>query len=60
VASLAERHFRIVKESRGKVSTTGVQALSGDAIVSELVRMLGAGEDDQAAGEHARSLLRAA
>jgi DNA repair protein RecN (Recombination protein N) len=60
VASLAERHFRIVKEGRGKVSTTAVQALAGDAIVSELVRMLGAGEDDQAAGEHARSLLRAA
>jgi len=60
VASLAERHFRIVKEGRGNVSTTAVQALEGDAIVSELVRMLGAGEDDQAAGEHARSLLRAA
>jgi DNA repair protein RecN (Recombination protein N) len=60
VASLAERHFRIVKEGRGKVSATAVQALTGDAIVSELVRMLGAGEDDHAAGEHARSLLRAA
>ncbi len=60
VASLAERHFRIVKEGRGKVSTTAVEPLAGEEIVSELVRMLGAGGDDQAAGEHARSLLRAA
>ncbi|HWE32461.1 MAG TPA: DNA repair protein RecN [Solirubrobacteraceae bacterium] len=60
VASLAQRHFRIVKQGRGEVSTTAVEPLTGEEIVSELVRMLGAGEDDQAAGEHARSLLRAA
>ena len=39
---------------------TAVERWTGDAVVAELVRMLGAGEDDRAAGEHARSLLRAA
>jgi len=60
VASLAERHFRIVKETSDGVARTAVQELTGDGVVGELVRMLGAGEDDEAAGEHARALLRAA
>jgi DNA repair ATPase RecN len=37
-----------------------VTALDGDAVVSELVRMLGAGTEDRSANEHARELLRAA
>jgi DNA repair ATPase RecN len=41
-------------------ATTTVTALDGDAVVSELVRMLGSGSDDRAANEHARELLRAA
>jgi DNA repair protein RecN (Recombination protein N) len=60
VASLAERHFTIVKETARGVARTTVSELAGDAIVDELVRMLGAGEGDEAAGEHARALLRAA
>jgi DNA repair protein RecN (Recombination protein N) len=60
VASLAERHFRIVKETSDGVARTAVQELTGDGVIGELVRMLGAGEDDEAAGEHARALLRAA
>jgi DNA repair protein RecN (Recombination protein N) len=60
VASLAERHFRIVKETSADVARTSVQQLSGDEVVGELVRMLGANEGDRAAGEHARALLRAA
>jgi DNA repair ATPase RecN len=37
-----------------------VSTLDGDAVVDELVRMLGAGSEDSAASEHARELLRAA
>jgi DNA repair ATPase RecN len=37
-----------------------VSALDGDAVVGEIVRMLGAGEGDRAASQHARQLLRAA
>lgn len=60
VASLAERHFRIDKERAGGATTATVSQLEADAIVRELVRMLGASEQDSAASEHARQLLRAA
>jgi DNA repair protein RecN (Recombination protein N) len=60
VASLADRHFKIDKRSaRGSARTT-VSELSGDGVVAELVRMLGANEGDRAASQHARQLLRAA
>jgi DNA repair protein RecN (Recombination protein N) len=60
VAALGERHFTIVKDTTARPATTTVSALEGDALVEELVRMMGAGEADAAAGEHARELLRAA
>ena len=60
VAALADRHFTIVKDGSVTPATTTVSALDGDAVVSELVRMLGSGSDDRAANEHARELLRAA
>jgi DNA repair protein RecN (Recombination protein N) len=60
VASLAERHFTISKDASSVPATTRVTELSGDAVVGELVRMLGAGEGDRAASRHARELLRAA
>jgi DNA repair protein RecN (Recombination protein N) len=60
VASLAERHFTIGKDARTVPATTRVAELSGDAVVRELVRMLGAGEGDRAASRHARELLKAA
>jgi DNA repair protein RecN (Recombination protein N) len=60
VAALAERHFTIVKDASAKPATTTVSTLDGDAVVDELVRMLGAGREDSAASEHARELLRAA
>ena len=60
VAALAERHFTIVKDARSVPARTTVTELDGDAVVAELVRMLGAGEDDRAATQHARQLLRAA
>jgi DNA repair protein RecN (Recombination protein N) len=60
VAALAARHFTIAKHATAVPATTTVDALDGDEVVGELVRMLGAGEGDRAARQHARQLLRAA
>ncbi|MGZ4260512.1 MAG: DNA repair protein RecN [Solirubrobacteraceae bacterium] len=60
VAALASRHFTIAKDTGPVPATTSVTELGGDSIVGELVRMLGAGEGDRAAKQHARQLLKAA
>jgi len=60
VAALASRHFTIAKDTSIVPATTTVTALDRDAVVGELVRMLGAGEGDRAASQHARQLLRQA
>ena len=60
VASLADRHFRIDKHTVRGTTVAEVCQLDGDAVVQELVRMLGASERDDVASEHARRLLRAA
>jgi DNA repair protein RecN (Recombination protein N) len=61
VASLAERHFQIAKDtgSSGTALTT-VTELASEAVVGELVRMLGADGDDLTARRHAEQLLQAA
>ncbi len=60
VAALGTRHFTIVKDGQQSPPCTTVSALDGDEVVGELVRMLGAGEGDRAASQHARQMLRAA
>jgi DNA repair protein RecN (Recombination protein N) len=60
VAALGSRHFTIVKDASAVPARTTVETLEGDGVVGELVRMLGAGEGDRAASQHARQLLRAA
>jgi DNA repair protein RecN (Recombination protein N) len=60
VAAMAARHFTIAKDVRAAPARTTVSALDGDAVVGELVRMLGATEGDAAASRHARQLLKAA
>jgi DNA repair protein RecN (Recombination protein N) len=60
VAAMGNRHFTIVKDGSQSPAVTTVAALEGDAVVGELVRMLGADEDDRAARGHARELLKAA
>jgi DNA repair protein RecN (Recombination protein N) len=60
VAALGERHFTIVKDTRARPARTTVRALSGDAVVAELVRMMGAAEEDTGAADHARELLKVA
>jgi DNA repair protein RecN (Recombination protein N) len=60
IASLAARHFSIEKDLATEPARTTVSALSGGAVVAELVRMLGADADDVAARRHAKELLKAA
>jgi DNA repair protein RecN (Recombination protein N) len=60
VAALAARHFTIVKDGSVSPARTTVAPLDGDSVIGELVRMLGADEDDRAARGHARELLKAA
>ncbi|HWM10753.1 MAG TPA: DNA repair protein RecN [Solirubrobacteraceae bacterium] len=60
IASLADRHFTIVKDSSGDTALTTVARLDRGAVVGELVRMLGAEDGDAAARRHARELLKAA
>ena len=59
VAAMGNRHFTIVKDGSQSPAVTTVAALEGDRVVGELVRMLGADEDDRAARGHARELLKA-
>jgi DNA repair protein RecN (Recombination protein N) len=60
IASLADRHFTIVKDASGQTARTTVTQLDRGSVVGELVRMLGADEADAAARRHAKELLRAA
>ena len=60
IASLADRHFTIVKDVAAEPARTTVTRLERGAVVGELVRMLGADAGDVAARRHAKELLKAA
>jgi DNA repair protein RecN (Recombination protein N) len=60
IASLADRHFTIVKDTSADTARTTVTRLERGDVVGELVRMLGAEDGDAAARRHARELLKAA
>jgi DNA repair protein RecN (Recombination protein N) len=60
VASLADRHFRIEKDTAADPARATVEEVTGPGVVEELVRMLGADGDDAGARKHARELLKAA
>jgi DNA repair protein RecN (Recombination protein N) len=60
IASLADRHFTIVKDTSADTARTSVTRLERAAVVGELVRMLGAEDGDAAARRHAKELLKAA
>ncbi len=66
IASLAERHFRVVKHGRLRdaaqpdVARTEVERLGRAELVEELCRMLGSDGADEAARRHAEKLLQAA
>jgi DNA repair protein RecN (Recombination protein N) len=60
IASLAERHFRIEKDSAGDLARTTVERLEDELVLDELCRMLGADAGDAGARRHAEELLAAA
>lgn len=60
VAAVGAHHFSIAKQIGPAGPETTVRALEGDAVVAELVRMLGAEPGDKAATEHARQLRNGA
>ena len=59
VASMAATHFRITKGLAGGATLATVDAVEGDELLAEIVRMLGAERGDAAAEGHARELLAA-
>jgi DNA repair protein RecN (Recombination protein N) len=60
VASQANAHFRIVKESARDSARATVERVDGEELVAEIVRMLGGERGDEVASRHARELLAAA
>ncbi len=60
IASLAARHFSVVKDTRADPTRATVVTLDERESVSELMRMMGASETDASARRHARELRKAA
>jgi DNA repair protein RecN (Recombination protein N) len=60
IASLAARHFSVSKDTSASPTVATVVQLAEREVVTELVRMLGAEDQDVAARRHARELRRAA
>jgi DNA repair protein RecN (Recombination protein N) len=60
IASLADRHFSIVKQAGPSDTHTHVRQLADEEIVEELARMLGADGGEDGARRHAEVLMRAA
>jgi len=59
IAALADRHFAIDKDTSVDPARTVVHALDDDAVVGELVRMLGGDAGDDGARRHAEELRAA-
>jgi DNA repair protein RecN (Recombination protein N) len=60
VASLADVHFRLEKDTEAEQAVATVERLAGEGVVEEIRRMLGGDTADEAATQHARELLAAA
>jgi DNA repair protein RecN (Recombination protein N) len=60
IASLAARHFSVVKDTSADTTRASVHQLGEPEVLAELVRMLGAPERDVSARRHARELRKAA
>ncbi|MBS1677931.1 MAG: DNA repair protein RecN [Actinobacteria bacterium] len=60
VASLADVHFRLEKDTGAEQAVATVERLAGEGVVEEIRRMLGGAGGDEAATKHAQELLRAA
>jgi DNA repair protein RecN (Recombination protein N) len=60
IASLAARHFSVVKDTQADLTCATVVQLGERETVSELMRMMGAADTDTSARKHARELRKAA
>ncbi len=60
IASLAQRHFSIVKDTTAEPTRTTVIRLDERETLSELTRMMGAADGDASARKHARELRKVA
>ncbi|MGC2373198.1 MAG: DNA repair protein RecN [Solirubrobacteraceae bacterium] len=60
IASLASRHFSVAKDTSADPTIATVLQLDEGDVVTELVRMLGAEDEDGGARRHARALRSAA
>jgi DNA repair protein RecN (Recombination protein N) len=60
IASLADRHFTVRKDTSAELTLATVTRLADREVEGELVRMLGAQEGDAGARKHARELRKAA
>jgi DNA repair protein RecN (Recombination protein N) len=60
VASLADVHFRLEKDVAAGQAFATVERLDGEGVVAEIRRMLGGESSDEAATQHARTLLKVA
>ncbi len=58
IAALADRHFTVEKDVDADAPLTHLQAVSGEARLGELARMLSGDMDSKVARRHARELLR--
>ena len=59
IAAHADHHLVVVKDAQGRVATSGVQAVTGEARTREIARMLGDRDMDTAL-KHAGELLKTA
>lgn len=59
VAARAAHHFSIMKDTGIEPATARVKALTGDDLIAEIRRMMGAGPGDETATRHATELLAA-
>ncbi|MCY7346957.1 MAG: DNA repair protein RecN [Pyrinomonadaceae bacterium] len=60
VASLADRHFLVEKETVGKKTKVGVKELNDDEKTEEIARMLTGAQITETARQHAKEMLSAA
>ena len=57
IAAAGTAHYLVAKHVKGERTVTTMAPVEGDARVAELVRMLGADENDKTAIAHAREML---
>ena len=60
IASFADWQYGVYKNDKAGVARTSVQLLSGDALLSEMCRMLGDSSGRKVTADHAADMLKRA